>query len=120
MRKIILGAALIAAMIILVGISAQNSKTRKEAPKAETTKNVATCCSAPATETAVMKTSCSEPAPETAATKTCCSEPAPETAATATCCSELNITCSASNDKKDCCQVEKMIAEKKTEAKMKK
>ena len=134
MRKVLLGVALIAFMIILVGISAQNKKTKTEAPKTETTKteapkSVATCCSAPSTETAKVATCCSAPSTETAKVATCCSAPSTETAKVATCCSapstetataNQETACSKSDEKKDCCQVEKMIAEKKTEAKMKK
>ena len=115
MRKVLLGVAFIAFVIILVGISAQDFKTKKEAPKtemsenetpkAETSKSLATCCSAPGAETVAMETCCNAPGAETAAMETSCGQA---------------ITCSMNDGKKDCCQVEKLIAEKKIEAKMKK
>ena len=136
MKKVFLGVALIGAMCFSAGVNAQDAKTKKEAPKTETTKNEAACCSANAKADAKMccsataqadaKTCCSSTAQADA--KTCCS--AGEKKEAKTCCNataqaEAKPCCSQqsanvkSNEKKECCQVEKIIAEKKTEVKKK-
>jgi len=87
MKNVFLGLLLVAAMSISSGVNAQDTKTKKEAPKAEAKKTEATCCSA--------------------STKV------------ATCCS-LQSADTKCDEKKDCCQIEKKISDKKTEAKKKK
>ena len=92
MKNVFLGLLLVAAMSISLGVNAQDTKTKKDAPKAETTK----------TET-------------TKSEATCCSA----TTKVATCCSMQGAD-AKSDEKKDCCQIEKKISDKKTEAKKKK
>ena len=91
MRKVFLGVVSVVAMVFLVGVSAEDTKTKKEAPKTEalkteTTKSVAPCCNA------------------TSGEKTCCGQE---------CTSAMDI------GKKDCCRIEQIIAEKKAEIKKK-
>ena len=105
MKKVILGMAFVAMMSFGITINAQDSKTKKEAPKTETKKNEASCCSASANASA----------------KSCCSQQTTATAAgTKSCCSQKTAVTAKQDEKSSCCQVEKVIADKKTEAKQKK
>lgn len=118
MKKVLLGVAIIIAMLITSGIYvyAQGAKTKKEAtktevtnaeaPKAEATKTEASCCAASTSVPACCAASTSVPA--------CCAAKA----ATPSCCSDQHAVAKA-GEKKDCCEVDKLIAEKKTEAKKK-
>ena len=117
MKNVFLGLLMVAAMSISLGVHAEDFKSKKEAPKAETTtvkttkaettKSESSCCSAAPT----TATSCSA-APTTA---TCCSA----VAKTTSCCSAHSAD-AKSDEKKDCALIEKTISDKKTEAKKKK
>ena len=106
MKNVFLGLLMVAAMSISLGVHAEDSKSKKEAPKAETTtvkttkaettKSESSCCSAAAT------------------TATCCSA----VAKTTSCCSAHSAD-AKSDEKKDCALIEKTISDKKTEAKKK-
>ena len=125
MKKVFLGMVLLVAISISVNMSAQDAKMKKEASTTETTKNGTTCCSATTTAevkacsganvTAQAKTCCSSTT--TAEAKTCCSTST--TAEAKTCCSTTTTADAKTGEKKDCGQVEKIIAEKKSEVKKK-
>jgi len=132
MGKVFMGMALMIAISFTAVVSAQDSNAKKDTPQTETTKNESTCCSAPAsaeaktTTNAATATKTASKANATAEAKTCCSATA--SAATKTCCSATasaapkcsqQSVCISSCKNKDCSQVEKIIADKKTEAKKK-
>ena len=107
MKNVFLGLLMVAAMSISLGVHAEDSKSKKEAPKAETTTVKTTKA-----ETTKSESSCCSAAPTTA---TCCSA----AAKTTSCCSAHSAD-AKSDEKKACGQIEKTISDKKTEAKKKK
>ena len=107
MKKVLLGLAFVAAMILSLCVYAQDSKTKKVAPKTETAKTEASCCSVKASVPSCCGTKASAPA--------CCAAKASVPA----CCSQQN-TAAKADAKKDCSQADKLLAEKKTEAGKKK
>ena len=101
MKKVFFGMAFIAAMMVSSSVYAQDVAVKKAAPQTETTKKAA-----PQSETPKKAVACCS-----ATTAACCS------ANTPACCSQKQSETAA---KKSCCEVDKIITEKKTEAKKKK
>jgi hypothetical protein len=112
MKNVFLGLLMVAAMSISLGVHAEDSKSKKEAPKAETTTVKTTKAETTKAETTKSESSCCSAAPTTA---TCCSA----AAKTTSCCSAHSAD-AKSDEKKTCGQIEKTISDKKTEAKKKK
>ena len=106
MKHVFLGLLMVAAMSISFGVNAEDNKTKKETPKAETTTVKTTKA-----ETTKSEVSCCSAAPAA----TCCS-----TAAKTTSCCSAQSDDAKIDEKKDCGLIEKTISDKKTEAKKKK